>query len=137
MKRAIKRMLLSLPVIPISCWLAFVYLQKLGPGPSNYYNHWGTGCSNSGIPIIVFIGFIPDKVKFINSLIERLIDWVFRKKGFNRSELTPKSDVLGSSIIRINLNHSRRYGCQTTSLGKPLSHQGEAIKDIFLEIGKV
>lgn len=37
--------------------------------------------------IIIVAGFIPDRIKFLNSLREKIIDWVFRKKGFKRSEL--------------------------------------------------
>lgn len=32
-------------------------------------------------------GFIPDRIKFLNLLREKFIDWVFQRKGFNRSEL--------------------------------------------------
>ena len=40
-----------------------------------------------GIIMVIFLGIIPDKVRFVNSRIEKLIDWVFRLKGFNRTEL--------------------------------------------------
>ena len=37
--------------------------------------------------VIIVAGFIPDRIKFLNSLRERVIDWVFKRKGFNRGEL--------------------------------------------------
>ena len=91
-KRAIKTISVLL-VIPISCWLApFIY--RNWDQADRIITIIGVLGVLIGILIIVFIGFIPDKVKFINSLIERLIDWVFRKKGFNRSELKKKLDEL-------------------------------------------
>ena len=46
------------------------------------------------ILIIIFVGFIPDRIKFLNSLREKIIDWVFRRKGFNRVELKETLDRL-------------------------------------------
>ena len=40
-----------------------------------------------GISFIIFVGFIPDRIKFFNFLRENIINWVFRRKGFNRLEL--------------------------------------------------
>ena len=42
----------------------------------------------------VFSGFAPDKIKFINSRREKVIDWVFRRKGFKRSELKKRLAAL-------------------------------------------
>ena len=40
-----------------------------------------------GIIIFVFLGFIPNLIKRFNLLREKVIDWVFKRKGFNRLEL--------------------------------------------------
>lgn len=47
-----------------------------------------------GSLLVVLAGFAPDKIKFINSRRERVIDWVFRRKGFNRSELKKRLAAL-------------------------------------------
>ena len=47
-----------------------------------------------GVLVIVFIGFIPDRIKLLNSLREKIIDWVFRRKGFNRLDLKETLDQL-------------------------------------------
>ena len=40
-----------------------------------------------GFLILAFVEFMPDKIKIINSSREKIINWVFKKKGFNRLEL--------------------------------------------------
>ncbi len=47
-----------------------------------------------GILFILFVGFIPDKINIINSCREKIINWVFKRKGFNRSELKETLDRL-------------------------------------------
>ena len=47
-----------------------------------------------GVLIVGLIGFIPEKIKIFNRFREKVIDWVFRIKGFNRSELKEKLDRL-------------------------------------------
>lgn len=42
------------------------------------------------ILIIVFFVFIPNKVKIVKSLWEKIMNWMFRIKGFNRSKLKEK-----------------------------------------------
>ena len=40
------------------------------------------------ISSFIFVaGFIPDRIKLLNLLRENIINWVFRRKGFNRLEL--------------------------------------------------
>ena len=47
-----------------------------------------------GFLILAFVGFMPDKIKIINSSREKIINWVFRKKGFNRAELKKRLERL-------------------------------------------
>ena len=49
--------------------------------------------------IIGFVGFIPGKIKIFNLFREKIIDWVFSRKGFNRSELKEKLYRLGPNHI--------------------------------------
>lgn len=49
-----------------------------------------------GIVVVIFGGFIPDKINFINSFREKTINWVFGRKGFNRSELKERLDRLAN-----------------------------------------
>ena len=46
--------------------------------------------------IIIVAGFMPDRIKFLNSLREKIIDWVFRRKGFKRLELKETLDRLAN-----------------------------------------
>ena len=48
------------------------------------------------ILIIIFLGFMPDRIKFLNSLREKVIDWVFKRKGFNRLEVKETLDRLAN-----------------------------------------
>ena len=47
-----------------------------------------------GILIVGLMGFMPDKIKIFNLFREKIIDWVFKIKGFNRSELKRTLDRL-------------------------------------------
>ena len=49
--------------------------------------------------IVIFVGFIPDRIKFLNSIREKIIDWVFRRKGFKRLELKETLDQLGNQDV--------------------------------------
>lgn len=49
-----------------------------------------------GISFIVFVGFIPDRIKLFNSLKEKVTDWVFRRKGLNRLEVKERLDRLAN-----------------------------------------
>lgn len=49
-----------------------------------------------GISFIVFVGFIPDRIKLFNLFKEKVMNWVFRKKGFNRLELKGTLDRLAN-----------------------------------------
>ena len=40
-----------------------------------------------GISFIIFVGVIPDRIEFFNFLQGNIINWVFRRKGFNRLKL--------------------------------------------------
>lgn len=40
-----------------------------------------------GIVLSGCLGYFPGKIKLLNSLNEKAIDWIFKRKGFNRSEL--------------------------------------------------
>ena len=47
-----------------------------------------------GVLFIIFVGFIPNRIKFLNFLMENVIDWIFRRKGLNRLELKETLDRL-------------------------------------------
>ena len=49
--------------------------------------------------IIGFVGFIPGKIKIFNLFREKIINWMFSRKGFNRSELKEKLYRLGPNHI--------------------------------------
>lgn len=47
-----------------------------------------------GILIVGLMGIMLDKIKILNLFKEKIVDWVFRIKGFNRSELKKRLDRL-------------------------------------------
>ena len=47
-----------------------------------------------GILIVGLMGFMPDKIKIFNLFREKIIDWVFKIKGFDRSELKKRLNRL-------------------------------------------
>ena len=47
-----------------------------------------------GVLIVGLIGFTPDKIKIFNLFKKKIVDWVFRIKGFDRSELKKRLDRL-------------------------------------------
>lgn len=46
------------------------------------------------IGLLVFAGYAPDSIKFLNSLREKTINWVFRWKGLDRKKLKENLDRL-------------------------------------------
>ena len=44
----------------------------------------------------ILTGFVPDKIEFFNSLTEKIINWVFKRKGLNRLELKETLDQLAN-----------------------------------------
>lgn len=100
-KRTIKAISVLL-VISISCWLApFIY--KNWDQADRVITIIGVLGVLIIFLIIILFGFIPDKVEFVNSRMERLIDWVFKKKEFDRSKLKKTLDKL-KQIIQETLN---------------------------------
>ena len=49
--------------------------------------------------IVGFVGFRPDKIRIFNLFREKIIDWIFSRKGFDRSELKERLNRLGSNDI--------------------------------------
>ena len=49
--------------------------------------------------IVVFVGFNPVKIEIFNSFTEKITNWVFSRKGFDRSELKEKLYRLGPNHI--------------------------------------
>lgn len=73
-------------LVPISCWLVPLILRNWDEVEPIIVVVQLLG-SLIFILTIIFLGFIPDRVKFLNSFREKITDWVFRRKGFNRLEL--------------------------------------------------
>lgn len=89
------KILSVLLLVSISCWLVPLIIRKwdeaepiMAAAQFLFYL--------IGILLIVFIGFIPDRIKIFNMFRERVINWVFRKKGFNRLELKETLDRLAN-----------------------------------------
>ena len=76
----------ALPLISISCWLGILIFRNWDEAEPIIA---GTEICLFVINVllIIFGVFIPDKIDFINSSREKIINWVFKKKGFNRLEL--------------------------------------------------
>ena len=76
----------ALPLISISCWLGILIFRNWDEAEPIIA---GTEICLFVINVllIIFGVFIPDKINFINSSREKIINWVFKKKGFNRLEL--------------------------------------------------
>ena len=85
----------ALPLISISGWLGILIIRNWDNAePIIAVTHiW---IVIIGILIVIFGGFIPDKVKFINSFREKIINWVFTRKGFNRLKLKERLDQLAN-----------------------------------------
>ena len=73
-------------LVPISCWLVPLIFRNWDKAEPIIAVVQLVG-SLIFILTIILVGFIPDRVKFLNSFREKITDWVFRRKGFNRLEL--------------------------------------------------
>ncbi len=82
-------------IVAVSCWLVPLIIRKWDEAEPImaviqllFYL--------IGISFIVFVGFIPDRIKLLNLFKEKVMNWVFRKKGFNRLELKGTLDRLAN-----------------------------------------
>ncbi len=80
-------------LVPIACWLLPLIIRNWDEAEPIIAVTELLG-SLIGILIIAFVGFIPDQIKVFNLLREKVIDWVFRRKGFNRLDLKETLDRL-------------------------------------------
>ena len=84
-------------VIPTFCWLAYLIIKNWDKAEAIITV---TGLFGSVIFIltIILVDSIPDRIKFLNLLREKTIDWVFKRKGFNRL-------VLKETLARLANQH--------------------------------